>query len=263
MRNTSRTYFAYSLFALCISPMLCCCDLLSTAALTNWLNDHYMTPCVCMFTYFIYLVFLTRFSFLKILHLSMWDNNILRFYEFIVFKLKFPCLSLLLLLVVPAYMFKTCNVDIMDLCSAEKEKVEARKNLKLKTWWPKKCCCHNLKGHNNIIHEHKRSGAKVSCHILCNTNKKKVKREREIVDWKRSQNCDNRWEALLQKKNFFLLSLSWFFFLAFFFILKTYVTPRMIHFFTHKYAHYLPLFFPVMTFPSPQYVCGIKFIFLW
>lgn len=23
---------------------------------------------------------------------------------------------------------------------------EARKNLKLKTWWPKKCC-HNIKGH--------------------------------------------------------------------------------------------------------------------
>ena len=166
MRNTSRTYFAYSLFALCVyifdvmllwSSLYCCSN-----QLIKWpLHD---ALCVCLRILFISSSWL---SFPSSKHLSMWDNNILRFYEFIVFKLKFPCLSLfLLLLVVPISISKTCNVYRVQ---AE----EARKNLKLKTWWPKKCCCHNIKGHNNIIHEHKRSGAKVSCHILCNTYKKR------------------------------------------------------------------------------------------
>jgi hypothetical protein len=88
----------------------------------------------------------------------------------------------------------------------------------LKTWWPKKCC-HNIKGqqYNMNIYEH--SGAKASCHILCNTYEKKVENEREReIDWKRSQSYD---KLLWEQKEIFrhccaelFLSLSWFSFSA-------------------------------------------------
>lgn len=231
----------------------------TAAALTNWLNDHYMTPCV--YVYGFYLSRLLDSVFLPQKHLSMWDNNILRFYEFIVFKLKFPCPSLSPLLFTAAA--GGAYIYIQDM--------QASKNLKLKTWWPKKCCCHNIKGHNNIIHEHKRSGAKVSCHILCNTYEKKVKREREIVDWKRSQNCDNRWEnmrSIVAKEKLFFIIIILILFSPFFHSQDLrYSTDDTLFLHTKYVLIICHSFFSLpMTFPSPQFVCGIKiyiFILWW
>lgn len=77
--------------------------------------------------------------------------------------------------------------------------------------------------------------------------KKKVKREREIVDWKRSQNCDNRWEnmrSIVAKEKLFFIIIILILFSPFF----SFSRPTLLHgwytFFTHKIcAHYLPLFF--------------------
>lgn len=70
---------------------------------------------------------------------------------------------------------------------------EARKNLKLKTWWPKKCC-HNIKGQQYNMNISAVAPKHRVIYYVIRTKKVGKEREREI-DWKRSQSYDKlAWE---------------------------------------------------------------------